>query len=44
MTLSQFFGENGEFSLSKEQAKLLEQWATIKPEQREILLKLLETM
>lgn len=44
ITLSQFFGESDEISLSKEQAKLLEQWATIKPEQREILLKLLETM
>ena len=44
ITLSQFFGESDEISLSKEQARLLDQWATIKPEQREILLKLLDTM
>lgn len=44
ITLSQFFGEKDAISLSNEQEKLLEQWAKIKPEQREILLKLLETM
>ena len=44
ITLSQFFGEGSIISLSEEQEKLLELWAKIKPEQREILLQLLETM
>lgn len=44
ITLSQFFSEGDTISLSEEQAELLEHWAVITPEQREILLRLLQTM
>lgn len=44
ITLSQFFSEGDTISLSEEQTELLEHWAVIKPEQREILLQLLQTM
>lgn len=44
ITLSQFFGEGEEICLSEEQRQLLDKWASISPEQREILFRLLETM
>lgn len=44
ITLSHFFSEGTEIALSEEQSKLLEYWATLKPEQRELLLELLKTM
>lgn len=44
ITLSQFFSEGDTIALSEEQAELLEHWAVITPEQREILLRLLQTM
>lgn len=44
ITLSHFFSESNEVSLSEEQTRLLEYWASIPPAQREILLQLLQTM
>lgn len=44
ITLSQFFSENNTISLSAEQTKLLHEWAKLNPEQRKILLELLNTM
>lgn len=44
ITLAQFFGEGEEITLSKEQKEVLENWARISPEQRDLLLRLLETM
>lgn len=44
ITLSQFFSENNTISLSDEQTKLLHEWAKLNPEQRKILLELLNTM
>ena len=44
ITLSQFFSEGEMVSLSGEQAKVLELWATITPHQREVVLELLKAM
>lgn len=44
ITLSQFFSDSNTFSLSNEQMQLLQNWAKIKPEQRQILLELLNTI
>lgn len=44
ITLSQFFSEGDSVSLSPEQAHLLDCWAAISPEQRQLILGLLETM
>lgn len=44
ITLSQFFSDDNMISLSKEQEQLLECWATITPEQRRIIIALLQTM
>lgn len=44
ITLSQFFSDDNMISLSQEQAKLLEHWATITSEQRRILIELLKAI
>ena len=44
ITLSQFFSEGEMVSLSGEQTKVLELWATITPHQREVVLELLKAM
>ena len=44
ITLSQFFSEGEMVSLSGEQTKVLELWATITPHQREVVLELLKVM
>jgi len=44
ITLSQFFSEGDSFSLSPDQRKLLEHWATLSDEQRHLFLALMDTM
>ena len=44
ITLSQFFREGEEISLSQQQETLLQEWAKITPAQREIILQLLKNI
>lgn len=44
ITLSQFFSEDDVIALTPEQAQLLEHWSSISPTQRELFLKLFETL
>lgn len=44
ISLSQFFSTGNVISLTEEQRVLLEHWACLSSEQREILLRLLQTM
>ena len=44
ITLSQFFSDDNMVSLSDEQMQLLEHWAALTSEQRNILIELLKSM
>lgn len=44
ITLSQFFSDGKEVSLSKEQSELLSAWSRLNPEQKSSLLKMMKTM
>lgn len=44
ITLSQFFSETEQISLSPEQTRLLDSWSNLSPEQRRLLLEFMETI
>lgn len=44
ITLSHFFSDGKEISLSKEQNELLLAWSRLNPEQKKSLLKMMKTM